>query len=144
MNRLRNPPLMFRGVFILWVIGLLAFSLATIWQRAKLDLDGTIQSREEKRDPSGPHRYYTIYTIHPATGRDSFQYVAHGNDSALPRDLSIGARIAKRRWHLSYSIGDQVVDDFPRVFYWSVAGAGFSIVCVAVTAFCRKWKTYAV
>ena len=72
----RTKALLFRGLFVLWGVMLLAFSFGTMWQRARLDFDGTIEHRDQKRDWSGPHRYYTVYIIRPATGGNSFQYVA--------------------------------------------------------------------
>jgi hypothetical protein len=137
----RTKALLFRGLFVLWGVMMLAFSFGTMWQRARLDFDGIIEHRDEKRHWSGPHRSYTVYIIRPATGGNSFQYVAEGNDAALSSELPIGAHIVKRKWQLSYSVNGQPRHDFPRVFYRVVAGIGLVIFLVAVPFLYRKWRT---
>jgi hypothetical protein len=47
----------------------------------------------------------------------SVGYAAGPSDHCLRRWLPIGTSIEKQKWHLTYQIDGQLIDDFPLRFY---------------------------
>jgi len=101
---------------ILIAVLLWLFSGSEIYQRATIELNGTIVSSTTTCMQPWNNRCATEYLVKAHDGSQQ-SYVAGPTDKSLPRRLSVGTVVVKRRWALSYSLNGRQVADFPIFFY---------------------------
>ena len=115
-----NSSTTFRTVGPLVVaLGVSGFFLDEIYQRAVIELHGTVLSSETRCTQPENNRCFTTYVVRDDTGNLQ-SYVAGPSDRALQRRLPAGTIILKNRWSLRYSIDGRAVNDFPIVAYGGV------------------------
>jgi len=90
-----------------------------IYQRAEIELDGTIVSAKTNCMQPQNNRCATEYVVE-AIDHSRKTYVAGPTDKSLRRWLSIGTSVVKRKWAMDYFIDGKHVDDFPIFFYSGV------------------------
>ena len=109
------------GLFILW-----GFGWATIGHRLLTNVDGVIVAIRDVPSTGAP-RYATQYTVRGPHG-DEQVFWAGPTDASLPRSMSVGTRIQKRRWHLGYEQNGTRIG-FPEIYFYDVVLAcGFGMV----------------
>ncbi len=107
------------------------FFLYNTLNRALIELNGTIIESERTRyHPDDPYslKYFCTYIIKTSDGEETIQYVAHGNDITLARDLPVGTKIEKRKWEITYKINGEIVEDFNLRNYRIIGCIGFFLV----------------
>ncbi len=115
-----NPPAAMLLVAGIWIF--YGFGYGDLWSRLTLEVDGILVART----PESPSpRINADYIIRGADGRD-LRYAAGPTDASLPRDLTVGTRIRKRRWSTAYELNGRDVDDFPTAFYAGMLAVGVS------------------
>jgi hypothetical protein len=104
------------------------FAGSEIYQRATIELNGTIVSATTTCMQPWNNRCATAYIVKAQDG-SRHAYVAGATDKALPRRLAVGTVVVKRKWALSYFLNGRQVDDFPILFYSGllVLGGGCTI-----------------
>ena len=118
-----NPViLLLAACWIVW-----AFGIQTVGLRLQTEVSGQIVDR--RFIPSiGAPRYSTEYTVRSANGSSSI-YIAGPTDGYLPRNIPVGVEIRKQRWHLSYEMDGQLIDDFPMYFYAGILSVAVALLC---------------
>jgi hypothetical protein len=114
-------------LFALWIFW--GFGYETLWKRLLTDVQGTVTSARILPYPLAPARHATEYTLARPDGQQQ-TYVAGATDASLPRDMSVGTHIVKRRWHVSYEKDGQRINDFSLLFYG---------LMLSVAAVCLYW-----
>jgi hypothetical protein len=109
-TRSRSVILICIGLWVLW-----GFGYETVGLRLSIDLNGLIVDRQTIPRNWSTHGTGTVYTVRADNGTMQ-RYVAGATDGSLPRDIPLGARIAKRKWELSYTLNGTRVLNFPIVF----------------------------
>ncbi len=114
------------------------FAGSEIYQRAVIDLDGTvIYSATSCMQPYN-NRCGTTYLLRARDGSEQ-RYDAGPTDKSLRRRLPVGTVLMKKKWALSYAVNGREVRDFPLAFYAGVLGLG----CVSAIWWCiligRDW-----
>ena len=107
-----------------------------IYSRAEIDVEGQVLSIESKCQEPQHNRCVSTYVLASKNGLHS-SYSAGPNDASLQRNVPVGAYLVKHRWHLSYSIDNQEIDDFPIGFY----GGLFALSIVAVLFWAHLHRT---
>jgi len=108
---------------LLLALPALLFAGSELYQRAELQLNGTIVSATTGCMQPWNNRCASTYVIEARDGSRQ-TYVAGSVDHALPRRLAVGTVVVKNRWVLSYSLNGRKIDDFPIFFYAGVAVLG--------------------
>lgn len=121
-NRTLRPwVLILFGAFILW-----GFGWETIGLRLEMQANGVIVA-EKDVPPSRSSRYATEYTLRAQGGTESILW-AGATDASLPRDMPIGTRIDKRRWHLGYKRDGKFVSFDQKYFYALPLACGLGLI----------------
>ena len=114
--------------------GLIAFAIlawlfagSEIYQRAAIELIGTVVSSETSCMQPQNNRCATEYVVE-ANDHSRKRYIAGPTDKALPRRLPVGTAILKNKWALAYSVNGEEINDFPIVFYTGLLV--FGLCCV--------------
>jgi hypothetical protein len=123
-------------LFSIWGFGLIYFSASTILSRALIEVDGTIVRSEEGHLLSGPHRKITTYTIEPENGGETITYVAYGAEPSLALHLPVGTRIEKGKWKITYTVNDEIIEDFPTQHFINYGCLGVLLVLINLIRIC--------
>jgi hypothetical protein len=97
----------------------------TLWARLVTEADGIVISREYFSPTPLTHGSHVDYQIRRADG-SILDLSAGPTDASLSKNISVGMELQKRKWELSYKLDGRLMDDFPRVFYFSMIGAAFA------------------
>jgi hypothetical protein len=108
---------------VLFAVVAWLFAGSEIYERAAIELNGTVVSSETSCMQPANNRCATQYIVE-APGQLRQTYIAGPTDKALPRRLPVGTVINKDKWQLSYSINGREVNDFPVVFYSTILMLG--------------------
>ena len=108
-----------------------------IYQRAAIQLDGTISSSKTSCVQPENNRCATVYVVEDHNGSKT-EYVAGPTDHSLLRRLPVGTEIVKSKWSLNYSIDQKLNRDFPTKLYFTLFGTG---LCCAIWLFALKGGT---
>jgi len=95
------------------------FGVNEIVERLLIEVNGTIISSRTTTD----NRPATTYVIRGSDG-SQHQYIAGPTDRSLPRRLSEGTHISKKKYELAWEQNGQIVNDFPLYFYLGACGLG--------------------
>jgi hypothetical protein len=99
------------------------FAGSEIYQRAAIELNGTVVSSETS-------------CMQPANNRCATQYIVEAPDRS--RHTYIAGPTDKDEWQLSYSINGREVNDFPVVFYSTILMLGLMCAVWGYTILRRK------
>jgi hypothetical protein len=120
-QKFRLPVLIVGGAWFSFM------ALYTLFGRLATEVDRTIISRQIISEP----RRGAIYSLRDSKGNLE-TYVAGATDASLSRDIPIGTHVAKERRHLGYNLNGSYINDFPIVFYSTVASIGVCFLWFAV------------
>ena len=115
-KQITHGPLMM--AVVLWL-----FAGSEIFQRADVELNGTVVSSETSCMQPANNRCATVYVVE-SQDRSRHTYIAGPTDKALPRRLPVGTVIGKAKWALSYTVNGKEFRDFPVGFYSGILGLG--------------------
>jgi hypothetical protein len=110
-------------------IPLLLLSSFALLQRATMEVDGII-TNARTTCVSNNYRCETVYELDSPHGKKILR-VPH-NDDAIRTDLKVGDHLLKQSWHLDYVLNQQVVSDFPTIFYVCMSMAGIILLALGV------------
>lgn len=117
---------------LMWGLPLLYFAIVPIWQRSQIEIAGRVLQRTaQPYDPSNPARIYIVYLLEPLNGGSTYRYIATPSDTTTilyNQSPAVGALIQKDKWHLSYRINGQLIDDFPLGFQVTLGVIGLGLV----------------
>jgi hypothetical protein len=99
------------------------FGGSQIYQRATIDLNGSIVSSETRYVPTDHNRCITQYIVEQSDHSHTI-YVGGSSPQSLPCGLPVGTAISKTKWSLSYSVNGRRVNDFSTGFYVGVIVIG--------------------
>lgn len=116
-----------RRFLIIVAVLLWLFAGTEIYQRAVIELNGTVVSSETSCIQPQNNRCATEYVIE-APNHSRIMYIAGPTDKALRRRLPVGTKIVKAKWALTYSINGQRINDFPIFFYGGLLVLGLCCV----------------
>jgi hypothetical protein len=123
-NNYNYVPYLFLGLWMLW-----GFGLQTLYGRLMIDVHGTIVN-VVNAPKVGESRYISTYTIRSEDGRDTV-YVAGPTDRDLPRNMPVGTKIKKNKWHLDFEKNGVTDTSFSKTFYFLflIASVGMVVWC---------------
>jgi hypothetical protein len=123
-------------ILIAWAFWLIwAFGYQAVWQRAKVELNGTVISSVDRPAKNAP-RYFSEYVVKSDAGLDQ-TYIAGPTDASLQRSLPVGTRVVKNRGELSYEINGSLVE-FPKYFYGGVLAFAMITILAAMMMIFRR------
>ena len=108
-----------------WGALMIVFSATVISQRLFIKAEGVVVDKEVQCAKPLNNRCKSIYTL---AFEDGFQnYTAGPNDHSLSREIQIGSELRKNQWEIDYKIDNDLVNDFPSIFYAVILLLGFSV-----------------
>jgi hypothetical protein len=112
-------------------------AVSEIYQRAVIQLDGTVISSQTTCVQPENNRCATVYIVEGLNGSKT-TYIAGPTDHSLLRRLPVGTEIVKGKWSLNYSIDQKINKGFPTKLYFALLGIG---LCCAVSLVALKGGT---
>jgi hypothetical protein len=116
-----NPFWPFLMVGFLFVV----MTCSSIYERAAIQVDGTVVGREVVCQQPANNRCVTNYTLRRTADGSLYNYSAGPTNESLSSDLRVGAFVEKWRWHLIYKVDGNEVDDFPVLLFVGMLLMGF-------------------
>ena len=116
MVQIKNSYII-RAILILFGLNMFFFSFSEFYQRANINIHGTVLKSSTKCSGEYNNRCSTTYIVSSDDQTTDDVYIAGANDHSLSMNIPIGSTLSKNKWEIGYKVNESYVLDFPIKIY---------------------------